>query len=147
MLCSNLSYSVEIEIWCIAWMCGYFVLTLRCASTKLDYHIVGRELEVWQLSFATDRLKATNNLHQSGDFGPSSQILNSCQYFWLYGVYIIILLIDLFEAGEKDKEDNMVDALGPEDATSMKNEELNSLKTELAVRDIAKQLDGFGYYL
>lgn len=41
----------------------------------------------------------------------------------------------------------MIDALGPEDATSMKNEELDSLKTELAVREVAKQLDGFGYYL
>ena len=41
----------------------------------------------------------------------------------------------------------MVDALGPEDATSIKNEELNSLKTELAVRAVANQLDGFGYYL
>ena len=41
----------------------------------------------------------------------------------------------------------MVDALGPEDTTSMKNEELASLKTELAVRAVAKQLDGFGYYL
>ena len=55
--------------------------------------------------------------------------------------------IDLFQAGEKDKEDNLIDAWGPEDATSMKNEELDSLKTELAVRAVAKQLDGFGYYL
>ena len=52
-----------------------------------------------------------------------------------------------FKAGEKDREDNMVDALGPDDATSIKNEELNSLKTELAVREVAKQLDGFCYYL
>ena len=41
----------------------------------------------------------------------------------------------------------MVDALGPDDVASIKNEELNSLKTELAVRAAEKKLDGFGYYL
>ena len=51
------------------------------------------------------------------------------------------------QAGEKDKEDNMVDALGPDDATSMKNEELHSLKKELAIREGSNHLDGFGYYL
>ena len=51
------------------------------------------------------------------------------------------------QAGEKDKEDNMVDALGPDDATAMKNEELNALKNELAIRAGSNQLDGFGYYL
>ena len=41
----------------------------------------------------------------------------------------------------------MVDALGPDDVSSIKNEELNSLKTELSVRAAEKKLDGFGYYL
>ena len=41
----------------------------------------------------------------------------------------------------------MVDALGPDDAASIKNEELNSLKNELALRAASNQLDGFGYYL
>ena len=37
--------------------------------------------------------------------------------------------------------------MGPDDATSMKNEELNSLKKELAIREGSNRLDGFGYYL
>lgn len=41
----------------------------------------------------------------------------------------------------------MVDALGPDDLASMKNEELNTLKSELAARAASGQLDGFGYYL
>lgn len=52
-----------------------------------------------------------------------------------------------YQAGEKDKEDNLVDAFGSEDATSIKNEELSALKRDLASKASADKLDGFGYYL
>ncbi len=51
------------------------------------------------------------------------------------------------QAGEKDKEDNMVETLGPGDQYSLQNAELCLLRTELVKRVETNQLDGFGYYL
>ena len=51
------------------------------------------------------------------------------------------------QAGEKDKEDNTIDALGPNEMVGMKNVELHDLKRRLAERETRQELDGYGYYL
>lgn len=51
------------------------------------------------------------------------------------------------QAGEKDKDDNIVDALGPHEVASMENAELHGLKRQLAERHADKRLDGYGYYM
>lgn len=51
------------------------------------------------------------------------------------------------QAGEKDKEDNTIDALGPNEMVGMKNVELHDLKRRLAEREERQELDGYGYYL
>lgn len=51
------------------------------------------------------------------------------------------------QAGEKEKEDNMVDALGPHEIATMENAELHSLRRQLAERHAGKNMDGYGYYL
>ena len=51
------------------------------------------------------------------------------------------------QAGEKDREDNMVDALGPHEIAAMENAELHGLRRALADRCAEKRLDGYGYYL
>ena len=51
------------------------------------------------------------------------------------------------QAGEKDKEDGMVDALGPNEVVGMKNVELHGLKRQLAERDDGEGLDGYACYL
>jgi hypothetical protein len=51
------------------------------------------------------------------------------------------------QAGEKDKEDDTVDALGPHEMAGMKNTELPDLKRRLAERETHQELDGYGYYL
>lgn len=49
--------------------------------------------------------------------------------------------------GEKNKEDNMVDAIGEDEVSGIKNEEIPILKEE--VRELANsgRLDAYGYYL
>ena len=49
--------------------------------------------------------------------------------------------------GEKNKEDNMVDAIGEDEVGGIKNEEIPILKEE--VRELANsgRLDAYGYYL
>lgn len=51
------------------------------------------------------------------------------------------------QAGEKSKEDNMVDAIGEDEVVGIKNEEIPVLKEE--IRDLANngRLDAYGYYL
>lgn len=53
----------------------------------------------------------------------------------------------LYLAGEKDKEDNSLDVIGPEDGSTIVNSELANLKRELVGRQSAGQMDGFAYYL
>ncbi len=53
----------------------------------------------------------------------------------------------LLQAGEKDKEDDMIDALGAHEIAGMRNAELSELKRQLAERHDSGKLDGYGYYL
>lgn len=60
----------------------------------------------------------------------------------------VILTTTTFpQAGEKDREDDTVDALGPHEMVGMKNHELHGLKRRLAEREAQQELDGYGYYL
>ena len=51
------------------------------------------------------------------------------------------------QAGEKTKEDNMVDAIGQDEVAGIKNEEISSLKEELRELTNSGRLDAYGYYL
>ncbi len=51
------------------------------------------------------------------------------------------------QAGEKDKEDNLVDAFGPHKTEAISNAELLPLKSVLAEKAASDALDGYGYYL
>lgn len=53
----------------------------------------------------------------------------------------------LLQAGEKSKEDNTVDAIGEDEVTGIKNEEISSLKEELRELANGGRLDAYGYYL
>ena len=57
------------------------------------------------------------------------------------------LVLPPSQAGEKDKEDNSLDVIGPEDGSTIVNSELANLKRELVGRQSAGQMDGFAYYL
>jgi anaphase-promoting complex subunit 8 len=83
------------------------------------------------------------SLHRLGEYRRAAHALASCQspeafFLRCYSLYL---------AGEKQKEDERVDAIGPDEERRMENEELLSLKRELAERAGAKTLDSYGYYL
>lgn len=60
---------------------------------------------------------------------------------------VFLRLYSLYLVGEKNKEDNMVDAIGEDEVGGIKNEEIPILKEE--VRELANsgRLDAYGYYL
>lgn len=60
---------------------------------------------------------------------------------------VFLRLYSLYLAGEKSKEDNMVDAIGEDEVTGIKNEEISSLKEELRELANGGRLDAYGYYL
>jgi anaphase-promoting complex subunit 8 len=83
------------------------------------------------------------SLHQLGEFRRAAHALAGCcspeaSFLRCYALYL---------AGEKQKEDEKVDAIGSDEASRMENEELLPLKRELAERAAASQLDSYGYYL
>jgi len=51
------------------------------------------------------------------------------------------------QAGEKNKEDNLVDAIGEDEIRDVKNEEMIGIKEELTTLVDNGTLDGYGYYL
>lgn len=51
------------------------------------------------------------------------------------------------QAGEKNKEDNMVDAIGEDEVAGVKNEEIPALKEDLASLANNGRLDAYGHYL
>ncbi|MEE6479948.1 hypothetical protein FKM82_012416 [Ascaphus truei] len=54
---------------------------------------------------------------------------------------------ELTESGEKKKDDETVDSLGPLEKGQVKNEALRELRVELSKKHKARELDGFGLYL
>ncbi len=80
---------------------------------------------------------------------PSFSSATVCTWYACsISVHVIVFIVYVIvQAGEKDKEDNMVEALGPEDQSSLTNAELCTLRTQLTERAHNNQLDGFGYYL
>ena len=61
----------------------------------------------------------------------------------------ISLFVDWFavQAGEKNREDNLVDAVGEDEIRDIKNEDMVGVKEELAILANNMTLDGYGYYL
>jgi len=51
------------------------------------------------------------------------------------------------QAGEKNREDNLVDAVGEDETQDIKNEDMVGVKEELAILANNGTLDGYGYYL
>jgi anaphase-promoting complex subunit 8 len=83
------------------------------------------------------------SLHRLGEFRRAAHTLTNCHsqeacFLRCYSLYL---------AGEKEKEDGKVDAIGPDEESKMENEELLPLKRELAEKAASKQLDSYGYYL
>ena len=67
----------------------------------------------------------------------------------IYVESMLLLFVDWFtvQAGEKNKEDNLVDAIGEDEVQDIKNEEMVAVKEELTTLANNGTLDSYGHYL
>ncbi|XP_048399145.1 cell division cycle protein 23 homolog [Stegostoma tigrinum] len=77
------------------------------------------------------------------EYDRAAYFLKGCQSQKAYFLY----MYSRYLSGEKKKDDETVDSLGPLEKGQVKNESLRELRVELSKKHKARELDGFGLYL
>ncbi|XP_069755316.1 cell division cycle protein 23 homolog isoform X2 [Narcine bancroftii] len=77
------------------------------------------------------------------EYDRAAYFLKGCQSQKAYFLY----MYSRYLSGEKKKDDETVDSLGPLEKGQVKNESLRELRVELSRKHKARELDGFGLYL
>ncbi|XP_039629745.1 cell division cycle protein 23 homolog [Polypterus senegalus] len=77
------------------------------------------------------------------EYDRAAYFLRGCKSQKAYFLY----MYSRYLSGEKKKDDETVDSLGPLEKGQVKNESLRELRVELSKKHKAKDLDGFGLYL
>uniref|UniRef100_A0A8C6Y362 Cyclosome subunit 8 n=1 Tax=Naja naja TaxID=35670 RepID=A0A8C6Y362_NAJNA len=77
------------------------------------------------------------------EYDRAAYFLRNCKSPKAYFLY----MYSRYLSGEKKKDDETVDSLGPLEKGQVKNEVLRELRVELSKKHKARELDGFGLYL
>ncbi|XP_067160680.1 cell division cycle protein 23 homolog isoform X2 [Apteryx mantelli] len=77
------------------------------------------------------------------EYDRAAYFLRGCKSQKAYFLY----MYSRYLSGEKKKDDETVDSLGPLEKGQVKNEALRELRVELSKKHKARELDGFGLYL
>uniref|UniRef100_A0ACB8EI56 Anaphase-promoting complex subunit 23 n=1 Tax=Sphaerodactylus townsendi TaxID=933632 RepID=A0ACB8EI56_9SAUR len=77
------------------------------------------------------------------EYDRAAYFLRGCKSQKAYFLY----MYSRYLSGEKKKDDETVDSLGPLEKGQVKNEILRELRVELSKKHKARELDGFGLYL
>uniref|UniRef100_A0A8V0YMT7 Cell division cycle 23 n=1 Tax=Gallus gallus TaxID=9031 RepID=A0A8V0YMT7_CHICK len=77
------------------------------------------------------------------EYDRAAYFLRGCKSQKAYFLY----MYSRYLSGEKKKDDETVDSLGPLEKGQVKNEALRELRVELSKKHKAQELDGFGLYL
>ncbi|XP_059030658.1 cell division cycle protein 23 homolog isoform X2 [Mustela nigripes] len=77
------------------------------------------------------------------EYDRAAHFLHGCNSKKAYFLY----MYSRYLSGEKKKDDETVDSLGPLEKGQVKNEALRELRVELSKKHQARELDGFGLYL
>ncbi|XP_016160704.1 PREDICTED: cell division cycle protein 23 homolog isoform X2 [Ficedula albicollis] len=77
------------------------------------------------------------------EYDRAAYFLQGCKSQKAYFLY----MYSRYLSGEKKKDDETVDSLGPLEKGQVKNEALRELRVELSKKHKAQELDGFGLYL
>ncbi|XP_033907655.2 cell division cycle protein 23 homolog [Acipenser ruthenus] len=77
------------------------------------------------------------------EYDRAAYFLRGCRSQKAYFLY----MYSRYLSGEKKKDDETVDSLGPLEKGQVKNETLRELRVELSKKHKARELDGFGLYL
>ncbi|MEE6479947.1 hypothetical protein FKM82_012416 [Ascaphus truei] len=77
------------------------------------------------------------------EYDRAAYFLRGCKSKKAYFLY----MYSRYLSGEKKKDDETVDSLGPLEKGQVKNEALRELRVELSKKHKARELDGFGLYL
>ncbi|XP_005992446.1 cell division cycle protein 23 homolog isoform X1 [Latimeria chalumnae] len=77
------------------------------------------------------------------EYDRAAYFLQSCKSQKAYFLYMYARYL----SGEKKKDDDTVDSLGPLEKGQVKNESLRELRVELSKKQKGGELDGFGLYL
>ncbi|KAM9288410.1 cell division cycle protein 23 homolog isoform 3-T3 [Morus bassanus] len=107
-----------------------FPFTCCCALNEED----ARDLDAYTLAKSYFDLK---------EYDRAAYFLRGCKSQKAYFLY----MYSRYLSGEKKKDDETVDSLGPLEKGQVKNEALRELRVELSKKHKARELDGFGLYL
>ncbi|KAM4012048.1 uncharacterized protein ACNLHF_005382, partial [Anomaloglossus baeobatrachus] len=77
------------------------------------------------------------------EYDRAAYFLRGCKSQKAY----FLFMYSRYLSGEKRKDDETVDSLGPLEKGQVKNEALRELRVELSKKHKARELDGFGLYL
>ena len=124
----------------------------QCDSLVAPTHSAGFAQE-------SGRYYVAKSLYDLREFRRAAHALQNCQSdeaFFLrnYSLYMVrkkeLTAGDfhvVVQAGERDKEDDIIDTLGAHELAGLKNAELCGLKQSLGERHDSGKLDGYGCYL